>query len=119
MSKALDKTHLDEVLRVADKKLITRCKELLSNSSMSAAFVSLLERIGQENAGASVKVTHQQFGLAVRFLFSCLIDADRIDSADFERGLAFGRRHANELKRHDCDGGDLAQQSRAWHCQRH
>jgi CRISPR-associated endonuclease/helicase Cas3 len=84
MSKAQDKTHLDEVLRVADKELIARCDELLSNPTMSAAFVSLLERIGQHNAEASAKLTHQQFGLAVRLLFSCLIDADRIDSADFE-----------------------------------
>ena len=84
MSKAQDKTHLDEVLRIADKKLIARCDELLCNPSMSAAFLSLLERIDQHNASASVNVTHQQFGLAVRLLFSCLIDADRIDSADFE-----------------------------------
>jgi CRISPR-associated endonuclease/helicase Cas3 len=84
MSKAQDKTHLHEVLSVADKELIARCDELLSKSTMSAAFISLLERIGQHNAGASAALIHQQFGLAVRLLFSCLIDADRIDSADFE-----------------------------------
>jgi len=28
--------------------------------------------------------TQQQIGLAVRYLFSCLIDADRIDTANFE-----------------------------------
>lgn len=84
MLKAHDKTHLEEVLRVADKKLIARCDALLSNPTMTAAFVSLLERIEQHNADASAKLTHQQFGLAVRLLFSCLIDADRIDSADFE-----------------------------------
>ena len=84
MSKAHDKTHLDEVLHVADKRLIARCDELLSNPLMIAAFLSLLEQIGQRNAGDSDKLVHQQFGLAVRLLFSCLIDADRIDSADFE-----------------------------------
>lgn len=88
MSKAQDKTHLDEVLRVADKKLIARCDELLSDTTMSTAFVSLLERIGQHNTEASAKLTHQHFGLAVRLLFSCLIDADRIDSADFEHKRA-------------------------------
>jgi CRISPR-associated endonuclease/helicase Cas3 len=85
MSKSKDKTHTDEALRVADKKLIARCDELLSSPTVSAAFVSLLERIGRHNAGASAKLTYQQFGLAARLLFSCLIDADRIDSADFER----------------------------------
>jgi CRISPR-associated endonuclease/helicase Cas3 len=84
MSKAHDKTHLDEVLRMADVKLIERCDELLSSLAMSAAFVSRLDRIGQHNGGASAKLTHLQFGLVVRLLFSCLIDADRIDSADFE-----------------------------------
>ena len=84
MSKGQEKTHLDEVLRVADKDLLARCDELLSNRSMSAAFISLLGRIEQNNAGAAATLTHQQFGLAVRLLFSCLIDADRIDSADFE-----------------------------------
>jgi CRISPR-associated endonuclease/helicase Cas3 len=29
-------------------------------------------------------VAQQQFGLLVRFLFSCLIDADRVDSLDYE-----------------------------------
>ncbi len=88
MIKAHDKTHLDEVLRIADKKLIARCDELLCNPAMSAPFVLLLACIGQHNVGASVNVTHQQFGLAVRLLFSCLIDADRIDSADFEHKRA-------------------------------
>lgn len=84
MSKTHDKSHLDEVLRVADAKLIARCAELLSNPDMTATFASLLVRIGQDNAGSSAGLVHQQFGLAVRLLFSCLIDADRIDSADFE-----------------------------------
>ena len=84
MSKAQDKTHLDEILQVVDEKLITRCDELLSNPSLTAAFLSLLDRIEQHNADDSAKLAHQQFGLAVRLLFSCLIDADRIDSADFE-----------------------------------
>ncbi len=84
MSKVDDKTHLDEVLRVADKKLMARCDELLSNPTIYTGFIALLERIGQHNPDASAKLSHQQFGLAVRLLFSCLIDADRIDSADFE-----------------------------------
>ena len=84
MSKAQGKTHLDEVLRVADKDLMARCDALLSNVALSTAFASLRERVGQHNAGVCANLIHQQFGLAVRLLFSCLIDADRIDSADFE-----------------------------------
>ena len=84
MSKTHDKSHLDEVLLAADGKLLARCNELLSNPGMSLAFLSLLQRIEQCNADSSAKLVHQQFGLVVRLLFSCLIDADRIDSADFE-----------------------------------
>ena len=84
MSKTNDKSHLDEVLLAADGKLLARCNELLSNPGTSLAFLSLLQRIEQCNADSSAKLVHQQFGLVVRLLFSCLIDADRIDSADFE-----------------------------------
>ncbi len=84
MAKSQDKSHLDEVLRAADKKLIARCDELLKNANLSATFFALLESISQRNAQASANSTFQQFGLAIRLLFSCLIDADRIDSADFE-----------------------------------
>lgn len=84
MSKGQDKTHLDEALRIADETLIARCIGLMSNPNMSGAFLALLKQIEQDNVGSSVKLTHQQFGLAVRLLFSCLIDADRIDSAGFE-----------------------------------
>ena len=88
MSKAQDKSHLDEVLRIANKKLMARCDALLSDPGMKTPFIALLERIHQHNTATSANATHQQFGLAVRLLFSCLIDADRIDSADFEHKRA-------------------------------
>lgn len=94
MQKAQEKTHLEEALRSADPKLLKRCEELLTNSSLVFSFQELLKQIGQRNTDpkvSSVQVAQQQFGLLVRFLFSCLIDADRIDTADFEhrRTLAF------------------------------
>ncbi len=82
MHKALDKTHLDEVTRVAEKGIVRRASELFSQPGLIAEFRALLLRILQ--GCAQTVVQHQQIGLMVRFLFSCLVDADRIDTADFE-----------------------------------
>ncbi len=88
MQKAQQKTHLDEVQHLADPHLLQRCNELLKRQGFVAKFQELLAQIGRANTvnqqGGPVSA-QQQFGLLVRFIFSCLIDADRIDTADFER----------------------------------
>lgn len=84
MQKSSEKTHLDEVQCAADGEIIRRCDELLRQPALSTTFCELIERIGRSNSGTSIRVVNQQIGLAVRMLFSCLVDADRIDSADFE-----------------------------------
>lgn len=88
MQKAQQKTHLEEVQRLADPQLLQRCMELLGCQGLVARFQELLTQIGRANTvnqqGGPVSA-QQQFGLLVRFIFSCLIDADRIDTADFER----------------------------------
>lgn len=87
MSKAQDKTHLDEAINAGDRAVLDRCAELLSDPSLVSAFFEAIKRIAQHNnevAGIGRQVTLQQFGLLVRFLFSCLIDADRVDTANFE-----------------------------------
>ena len=91
MNKSMDKTHLDEARRSADLCILKRCKDLLGEQSLTTDLESMLRRIAQQNdstTGAGPEVIFQQFGLAVRLLFSCLIDADRIDTADFEHPRA-------------------------------
>lgn len=86
MDKAQQHTHLDEVQRLADPQLLQRCRDLLADSRVVFKFQELLTQIGRSNQGHGSLVTmQQQWGLLVRFLFSCLIDADRIDTADFEK----------------------------------
>lgn len=90
--KASDLTHLDEVVRNAALKVTSRAQVLLAEPSLRNDFSTALQRIVcSELAERSCDprsdlVVHTLFGLLVRALFSCLIDADRIDSADFEGG---------------------------------
>lgn len=83
MKKPEEKTHLEEVQRAADTEVLERAKTLLDSPELIIEVRKLLASINQKEKHA--KPLHQQIGLAVRFLFSCLIDADRIDTANFEQ----------------------------------
>ncbi|CAI07978.1 predicted CRISPR-associated helicase [Aromatoleum aromaticum EbN1] len=82
MRKLQERTHLDEARHSADAEILARCKELLDNAELSACVRAVVEQILR--ASPQKRVAQQQIGLATRFLFSCLIDADRVDTADFE-----------------------------------
>lgn len=87
MNKAQQKTHLEEVLAVGERQVLDRCEQLLASPSLLSRLDEVINDITRHNTGdqaSSVQVVVQQLGLLVRFLFSCLIDADRVDSADFE-----------------------------------
>lgn len=82
MEKAQEKTHLDEVEKMADHGILARCTGLIANPLLAENFLSLITRIVK--CSRAEVPAQQQIGLAVRFLFSSLIDADRTDSANFE-----------------------------------
>ncbi len=87
MAKATQKTHLEEVSQSADEEILARADALLSTPDLIAELRSLVSSIlatNKETYRGKHRNAQQQIGLAVRFLFSCLIDADRIDTADFE-----------------------------------
>lgn len=90
IGKPSEKTHLQEVMTKADPSVMKRARALLEDEDLSTGFQQWLRTLHEKAPGASRAEKDQspaqkfQQGLLVRALFSCLIDADRIDSADFE-----------------------------------
>jgi len=97
MGKPDDRTHRSEATARIGEKTVCRLRELFSDPSLVGG---LKESVGQIMILDEVKdvdplqnpVIQFKIGLLVRFLFSCLIDADRMDTADFERPKAAKRR---------------------------
>lgn len=82
MKKADEKTNLSECLQNADSQILQSLNGLASPDLLQncLAQVSALLSSSKSDLVGWFKV-----GLWTRFLFSCLIDADRIDSADHEK----------------------------------
>lgn len=98
MNKSGDKTYLREALGKADKELLETARDLMTRQETIKAFQAWITKILGKVPGKDPQspVFQQQVGLLVRSLFSCLIDADRIDTADFEHpGLARRRLRGN------------------------
>ena len=98
MNKSGDKTYLSEVLGKVDKELLETARGLMVRKETTQAFQVWITKILGQVPGKNPRspVFQQQIGLLVRSLFSCLIDADRIDTADFEHpGRARRRPRGN------------------------
>ncbi len=77
------KTNLQECLQVTDNDLMRQLEQLATPSFLENFCRQLSEMISPDKQ-LSPLVQQFRFGMFTRFLFSCLIDADRINSADFE-----------------------------------
>ncbi|GHT93851.1 CRISPR-associated helicase/endonuclease Cas3 [Betaproteobacteria bacterium] len=82
MAKPEQKGHLEEVQGCSDEKILKLVTELLAAPELLNEFHDLIQRLSRFEKHA--RPLNQQFGLALRFLFSCLVDADRIDTARAE-----------------------------------
>lgn len=96
MAKTDEKTHISEaVSKLSDEaksKIMTRLQseELLKNT------VSLCKAL--RNELDSKETVSFKCGLLVRFLYSCLIDADRLNTADFEEPTLRKLRHYGDYE---------------------
>lgn len=94
MLKADQRTHLGEAENKMDREVRSRVDTLLADPRTITTLLGLLGDIARRDAGGVV--AQQKIGLLVRFLFSCLIDADRLDTASFEKAKANRHRpHGN------------------------
>lgn len=82
LSKDPSKTHLEDVRQLADREIIEEIESLLKSQSLLAEFKSVVTQIDQSAEGDTGRLF--SYGLLTRFLFSCLLDADRTNTADFE-----------------------------------
>src|SRR3989338_6878214 len=82
MEKNKEKTHIDEIVG----KFSDQAKEFIRNRLQVNGFTKgLIERFKSlKTDDDSKKTLCFKYGLMLRFLFSCLIDADRLNTADFE-----------------------------------
>ena len=82
MGKREEKTHADEVIG----KFSDEAKTFIINRLQSKEFLrNLIDRFkALRSSPDSQETLLYKYGLMVRFLFSCLIDADRLNTADFE-----------------------------------
>lgn len=99
MNKPEDKTHLKEVLNNIDEDIRRKIEEYVDNESIVKRLVEILKSLKEEKDNADTM--NFKIGLLVRFLFSCLLDADRINTADFE--LPENKFISNEDKYPDWD----------------
>ncbi len=86
INKQDDKTNLEECISTADKSVLDAAHELAGEQLIRAMLQQIKQFFAEQQHGQliSKKVHEFYLGFWTRFLFSCLIDADRIDSADFE-----------------------------------
>lgn len=76
-AKADERTHLNEALAKADASVRTRAMELIRDPALKEEMLSAIKKVAGDQPFFN-------WGLLLRFLFSCLIDADRTNSAEFE-----------------------------------
>lgn len=94
MRKAEDRSYAACAWSRLEDSLRERVEALLAHEDLLAGFQKTLACIGKNNGNGVV--AQQQIGLLVRFLFSCLIDADRLDTAIFEKPRANRHRPQGE-----------------------
>jgi CRISPR-associated endonuclease/helicase Cas3 len=83
INKTDETTHYNEVSKKTDKTIKAKAQEILSCSFLQDKMVHVLKAMHDNKECSKITTLFKQ-GLLIRYLFSCLIDADRLDTADFE-----------------------------------
>ena len=86
-------THLKECMAVADAEVLAKSAYIQVLKILFEVLVDNLKQQGTGPAEQSDIVRAFNLGFYTKFLFSCLIDADRVNSADFENPDFSQHRH--------------------------
>ncbi|MBU1308054.1 MAG: CRISPR-associated helicase Cas3' [Gammaproteobacteria bacterium] len=84
LKKADEQTHLQECIQSADAEVISKAESIATAAFINDMVNKLKSIISKELTNGSDIVAAFNLGFYTKFLFSCLIDADRVNSADFE-----------------------------------
>ena len=87
-------THLAECEQNADEDVLQKAKELAGENLIRSLLKAVKPILSDSTINEKIKEFY--LGCLTRFLFSCLIDADRINSSDFEREAQKEIRHLTE-----------------------
>lgn len=79
-----EKTNLKECTGAADPHILKAAQELANIRLLEEMQIVIHKILSKEDIDTNPKIQEFYLGCYTRFLFSCLIDADRINSADFE-----------------------------------
>lgn len=87
MKKSEQKAHLQECIQKSDVSVLAQAKEL-ANQKLMKELHNVLKPIWHDlNNKKNMQINQFYLGHYTRLLFSCLIDADRLNSRDFEDEL--------------------------------
>jgi CRISPR-associated endonuclease/helicase Cas3 len=103
MMKAEEKTHRHDATSKADPEVMQRLTSLISSSEIVQELINVAKHASQLGTNELLRQFH--YGLLTRFLFSCLIDADRLSAANFESPQKIFLRNTNIRP----DWGDFVQ----------
>lgn len=78
-----EKTYFHECLNACEKSIVDALNGFASDRFLMDFWKKIVSIVEPEKKEAA-RLKHFRLGFLTRFLFSCLIDADRMSSADFE-----------------------------------
>lgn len=84
MDKADRKTHFSEVRKKVNADVLQRVKTLIHSPEILAELKEQSQKVLHITPKVPL-IRNFRYGMLMRFLFSCLIDADRTDTADFAK----------------------------------
>jgi len=82
IEKTQEKTHLDEAVSYLNDEEKQELTKLCASETLVKQIIEKIKSLKENNDHQDTAIF--KYGLLVRFLFSCLIDADRLNTADFE-----------------------------------